>query len=143
MQAQPINNTTSSPSTEAPQFRTSTTQDGLYPPAPGLLDGSSPPRSRSLSTSSFASGATPLANGFRAGQVDNHKASRRLSGQGERTTLPGERIAAYENAATPNMPQTVGFKVVKRPGSSSDGPLLSDCPNGPLSFSLLMLGHRD
>lgn len=142
MQAQPFDNTTTSPSTEAPKSRTSAAQDGSYPPAPGLLDGSCQLRSRSPSPSPFD--ATPLADGFRAGQLHDHETSRRLSSQEERATLPGERITAYENAATPIMPQqTVGFKVVKRSGSPSDGPSLSDCPNGTLFFSLLMHGYRD
>lgn len=143
MQAQPIDSITSSPSTEAPESRTSTTQDGFHPPAPGVFDGNAQPRLRSVSPSSVAAGATPLANGSRAGQLDDHETSCRLSGQEERAPLPGERIIAYENAATPSMPPTVGFKVVKRSGSPSDGPSLADCPNGTLSFSHLMVGHCD
>lgn len=44
-------------------------------------------------------------------------------------------MTAYEHATIPSMP--TGFKVMKRPSPSSDGPSLADCPNGmELSFAL-------
>lgn len=44
---------------------------------------------------------------------------------------PGHRISEYENALTPATPrQALGFKVVRRAGSQTDGAQLTDFPNG-------------
>lgn len=48
-----------------------------------------------------------------------------------RPLVPGQRVSEYERALTPSRPkQTLGFKVVKRQGSQSDGVQLTDFPNG-------------
>ncbi|KUI54843.1 F-box/WD repeat-containing protein pof10 [Cytospora mali] len=65
-----------------------------------------------------------------------------LSNQEERLTLPGERVFAYENATTPTIPQSMGFKVIKRSGSLSAGHSLADCPNEILTQILSHL-HLD
>ena len=57
-----------------------------------------------------------------------------LRGKGSsrsRRAAPGQRISEYENALTPPTPrQALGFKVIKRRDAASDGPQLSDFPNG-------------
>jgi hypothetical protein len=46
-------------------------------------------------------------------------------------SAPGQRISEYENAMTPPTPKkALGFKVIKRFETSSDGVLLEDFPNG-------------
>lgn len=135
MQTQPLESITSVFSTEASESQIPTTQDGFHPYSASSSNGCSQLRSRSLSPSSIAAGSDLAALGAGAHQLD--KVSRRLSGQDGRATLPGERISAYENAVTPNMQQTMGFKVIKRSGPPSDGPSLTDCPNGMLPISPL------
>jgi hypothetical protein len=59
---------------------------------------------------------------------------RRLS-LGHRSTVrpsaPGHRISEYENAMTPPTPKkALGFKVIKRSETPSDGVQLEDFPNG-------------
>lgn len=136
MQAQPIDETTSSNPTEATETQTSAIQDGFQQHVTSLPDDR--PRTSSR-RSSFAAAARSLTSESNSwvfgGSADT---PRRLSGEDERATLPGERITAYENAATPDMSQTVGFKVVKRSGPPSDGPSLADCPNG-MSLSSLWI----
>lgn len=117
MQTEAIATTTNFPSIETPNASPATTQDGSHLPAPSSLDGGgSSSRSRSLSP--------------RDGAVQHDDISRLLSDGEQFAFLPGERISAYENAITPTAQQTMGFKVVKRSGSVSDGPTLTDCPNG-------------
>lgn len=114
MQTEPIQSITIVPTIEATQSRKSTTQDGLRPAEPSILDG----------------GGFP-ANGDAATQSGGPPHPVRNSNGG--FTLPGERIAAYENAATPITQHTMGFKVMKRSGPLHDGPSLTDCPNGACS----------
>ncbi len=48
-----------------------------------------------------------------------------------RSSLPGQRISEYEKALAPSTPRkALGFKVVRRPDTPSDGVQLSDFPNG-------------
>lgn len=125
MQTEPIAYPTSVATIEAAQSRIPTTQDGLCPAEPRLLEagGSPPPRDAPL-----PSEGTP----------------RRVRSPDGGFTLPGERIAAYENATAPTPPHTLGFKVVKPSGPNSVGLSLPDCPNGacarllPRRFFLLM-----
>lgn len=112
-------------STAAPESHSTTTQDGIRLPEPGSTYGGSQPPSRDVSPGLVAAGASLSER-----QLD--EALHRLSGQEERVTLPGERISAYENAVPPNAQQLVGFKVVKRSGPSTEGPWLTDFPNGAL-----------
>lgn len=140
MQTRPLESITSLTSSEASESRNPTTQDGFHPSSTSSPYGSSQPRSRSLSPSSVAAGPGPAAHSVGADQLD--EVSRRLSGQHGRAALPGERISAYENAVTPNTQQTMGFKVIKRSVLPSDGPSLTDCPNGMLPILPLMVGHR-
>lgn len=111
MQTEPIECTTSVPTIEATQSRNYTTQDGLCPAETGILDGRGSP---------VYGEATAQSEG----------ASRRVKSPDGGFTLPGERIAAYENAATPTTQHTMGFKVIRRSGLTSDGLSLADCPNG-------------
>ncbi|KAK6853405.1 F-box domain-containing protein [Apiospora arundinis] len=56
---------------------------------------------------------------------------------------PGHRISEYENALTPATPrQALGFKVVRRAGSQTDGAQLTDFPNEILTHILSHL-HPD
>ncbi|KAF5577547.1 f-box wd-repeat pof10, partial [Fusarium pseudocircinatum] len=71
---------------------------------------------------------------------------RRLS-LGHRSTLrpsaPGQRISEYENAMTPPTPKkALGFKVIKRSETPSDGVQLEDFPNEILTHILSHL-HSD
>lgn len=128
MQAEPIATTTNVPPTETSDSPTITTQDGFHPPAQSSLSGSSSCRSPSLSLRVAADGDRSPASRVEAEQHDDNP---RLLSDGEQCAiLPGDRISAYENAITPTAPQTMGFKVVKRSGSVTDGPTLTDCPNG-------------
>lgn len=47
-----------------------------------------------------------------------------------RPITAGQRVSDYENALTPPTPrQALGFKVIRR-SDSSDGPQMTDFPNG-------------
>lgn len=129
MQTEPIDSIEKVPSTQDPESHKPTTQDGFHSTEPGLLDGRAQLGPGSLSPDSVAAGAHSSTSAIRAGNLDD-KRNHRLSGEEERLTLPGERISAYENATVPTAPQIMGFKVMKRSGHSSDGPSLTDCPNG-------------
>ncbi|KAF4949350.1 hypothetical protein FSARC_13500, partial [Fusarium sarcochroum] len=60
-----------------------------------------------------------------------------------RPSAPGQRIAEYENAMTPPTPKkALGFKVIKRSESPSDGVQLEDFPNEILTHILSHL-HSD
>lgn len=122
MQTEPIDSIEKVTSIQAPESNVPTTQDGFHSAEPGLLGRRSQPVSGRQSPDSVAARAT--------GAVRADKPDCRLSGEGGRITFPGERISAYENAATPTTPQSMGFKVIKRSGPSSNGASLSDCPNG-------------
>lgn len=59
----------------------------------------------------------------------------------KRSKNAGQRISEYENALTPAVPrQALGFKVIKRADSRSDGVQLSDFPNGTLYMCHPFLG---
>ncbi|KAI2637185.1 hypothetical protein GGS26DRAFT_547681 [Hypomontagnella submonticulosa] len=61
----------------------------------------------------------------------------------KRSKNAGQRISEYENALTPAVPrQALGFKVIKRADSRSDGVQLSDFPNEILTHILSHL-HPD
>ncbi|KAJ4423017.1 hypothetical protein N0V82_002284 [Gnomoniopsis sp. IMI 355080] len=139
MQHKPIDSSTSVPSNQASESPNPTTQDGIHPPAPSSLDGCSQPRSRRLSSGSFAAGPS-LAQGVMAAELD--ETLLRLSLQEGHAPVPGERISAYENAATPTGQQNVGFKVTKRSGSLFQGPGLTDFPNEILTHIMSHL-HPD
>lgn len=130
MQLKPIDNSTSIPRTEASESRTPTTQDGILPTATSSLDGCPQPRSQRLSRDSVAADTTLSARGVGANELV--QTLRRLSLQEGYAPVPGGRVLAYENAATPTGQQSIGFKVTKRSGSPSHGPALTSCPNGML-----------
>ncbi|KAI0889041.1 uncharacterized protein GGS22DRAFT_152983 [Annulohypoxylon maeteangense] len=77
-----------------------------------------------------------------------HERLRRLNDVHEepnatQTIAPGQRISEYENALTPAVPrQALGFKVIKRADTRSDGVQLSDMPNEILTHILSHL-HPD
>lgn len=129
MQTEPINSTGKVPSTQVPESHQPTTQDGFHSAKPGSLDGRAQLGSGSLSPGSVAAGAHSAS----ATRADQAERTCLLSDQEERHILPGERVSAYENATTPMLPQSMGFKVIKRSGASFEGPSLADCPNGMLS----------
>lgn len=55
---------------------------------------------------------------------------------GNGTPAPGHRISEYENAMTPPTPRrALGFKVIKRSETLSDGVKLADFPNGASKLS--------
>lgn len=128
MQLKPIDASSIVPSTELADLRNSTTQDGIHQPAPSSLDGSSQPRARCLSPGSRDSATTLFACGVGADELDS--APQGLSIHDAHATVPGSRISAYENAATPTGHQNALFKFVKQSGSGSGGPSLGDCSNG-------------
>lgn len=127
MQTEPIDSIEKVTSTQAPESHEPTTQDGFHPAEPGLLDGREQPGSGRPLPDSFEARARSTS-AVRADKLEETTCP--LSGQVERITLPGERISAYENATTPTVPQSMGFKVIKRSGPSSGGASLPDCPNG-------------
>ncbi|KAL8409680.1 hypothetical protein RB594_007941 [Gaeumannomyces avenae] len=110
-----------------------------HAPAPGSQSGRSP---RSVQPEADAASATGAVN---ARQLDEKL--RRLSSH-DRAHRPapaiaGQRISEYENALTPNAPkQQLGFNVVKRSGSPSEGTQLADFPNEILTHILSHL-HPD
>lgn len=111
MQTEPIACTTIVPTIQATESRNPTTQDGFCPAEPHVVEpGGFPP----------VRDATPLPEGT----------SRRVRSPDGGSTLPGERVAAYEGAATPTAQHTMGFKVVKRSSPKPDGLALTDFPNG-------------
>lgn len=128
MQLKPIDSSNSHPFTEASESPNSTTQDGIHPPGPSSLDGISAPRSRRLSRSSVGADTSLSTRGVVADELD--QTLLQLSLAEGHAPIPGERIAAYENAATPTGQHNMLFKVTKRSGSPSNGPGLTDCPNG-------------
>lgn len=127
MQTVPINSIEKVPSTQHPESPKPTTQDEFHSDEPGSLEGRSHPGPGSLAPESVAADAH-LRSAIRADHDDERKDS--LNGEEGRSTLPGERVSAYENATIPAIPHLMGFKVMKRSGSLSDGPSLTDCPNG-------------
>lgn len=131
MQLKPPDSSTSVPVTEASESRIPTTQDGIHPPAPSPFDKRCKPRSRRLSRDSVAAETNPSARGVGAAELD--KSFRRLSLHEGHGPVPGERISAYENATPPTGQHIMCSKITKRSGSPSDGPVLTDCPNGMLS----------
>lgn len=55
---------------------------------------------------------------------------------GRRPSAPGQRISDYENALTPPTPkQALGFKVIKRSDTRTDGVQIEDFPNGQYNLS--------
>lgn len=139
MQTEPTKSIDQEPSTNAPTPQQTTTQDGFRSPGPGSFNGSSQPGFCGTPSGRVPNGASPVLK-----EVDTDETGevQRASGSLEgRFTLPGERVSAYEHATTPSIP--MGFKVTKRPGPSSDGPSLTDCPNGVYSSHTLEKNHFD
>lgn len=130
MQHQPTDISSIIPSTESPEHRDATTQDGFSLPAPSLLDGRPQPRSLSLSPRSIATDTGLSTPGVGADELD--ETLRELSVEEGHASVPGERISAYENAAIPTGQQNSLFRVVKRSGPPHGGASLTDCPNGTL-----------
>lgn len=117
-------------------------QDGFQHRNRSSPDGNALERTRSSSPKSVAAGSDASGDGISARQLDEQL--RRLSTNSHRSggrpkaSLPGQRISEYEKALTPSTPrQALGFKVIRRPDSPSDGVQLTDFPNGPYP-SLLM-----
>jgi hypothetical protein len=126
MQTEPTKSLDQEPSTKASASQQSITQDGFRSPEQGSLDGASQPGLNGLLSGRAANGASPVLKG---GNTVRTGAEQPQSGSHEgHYTLPGERVSAYEHATTPSAP--AGFKVTKRPDPSSEGPSLTDCPNG-------------
>lgn len=128
MQTEPIDSIEKVPSTQDPKSHKPTTQDGFHSTELGSLYGRVQSGSGSLSPDSVAVRAHSTSP-MHAGDLDKAR-EYRLSAEEERLTFPGERVSAYENATVPTVPQLMGFKVMKRSGHASDGPSLTDCPNG-------------
>ena len=120
----------------------SSPQDGFQHHERSSPDGNALVRTRSASPKSVAAGSDRSGDGINANQLDERL--RRLSTHSHRSggrakaRLPGQRISEYEKALTPSTPrQALGFKVIKRPDSPSDGVQLTDFPNG--RYPLLLL----
>ena len=121
--------------TSNPDLSTSSTQDGFQHRERSFPDGNSLVRTRSASPKSVAATSDRSGDGINANQLDERL--RRLSSHSHRSggrpkaSHPGQRISEYEKALTPSTPrQALGFKVIRRPDSPSDGVQLTDFPNG-------------
>ncbi|KAF7547600.1 hypothetical protein G7046_g8958 [Stylonectria norvegica] len=100
--------------------------------------------SSSSSTRSISANRRGSLEGVNADQLDEKLRGLSLGPRsGGRAPAPGQRISEYENALTPPTPrQALGFKVIKRSDSRSDGPQLADFPNEILTHILSHL-HPD
>lgn len=126
MQTEPTKSIDQGSSTNSPVSQQPTTQDGFRSPEPGSLDGGSQPGFDGLSSGRVPNGASPVLKGATADETGREQGA---SGSHEgHPILHGERISAYEHATTPSIP--AGFKVTKRTSPPSEGPSLTDCPNG-------------
>lgn len=139
MQTEPTKSIDQEPSTNAPTPQQPTTQDGFRSPGPGSLDGSSQPGFCGPPSGRVPNGASPVLKGSNTDETGEEQ--RASVSREDRSTLPGERVSAYEHATTPSIP--TGFKVTKRPSPTSEGPSLADCPNGVYSSHVLARSHFD
>lgn len=127
----PVYQTGSSPSS------THSSHHGFRHSRPSSSGGVPQLRSRSSSRSVSAVG-TATSDDFESDQLEERlrrlsHSSYRSNGQG-RAAVAGQRIFDYENALTPSTPrQALGFKVIKRAQSPSEGVQLTDFPNGTSS----------
>lgn len=129
MHTEPIDSIQKLPSTQDPESLQPTTQDGFHSNEQSPLDGRSQSSPGSVPQDFVAAGAHFPSSAIRADNLDEERRCF-LNGEEERGTQPGERISAYEKATIATVLQTMGFKVMKRSGPLSDGPFLTDCPNG-------------
>ncbi|KAK1755927.1 F-box/WD repeat-containing protein pof10 [Echria macrotheca] len=134
-QAQPQN-------AQAPTSQT--LQHGSLHPQSGSPD----PRSQSQSRSSSPGSQRSGTSGAGVDRVQLDRILGRLSFDGSSTARlsPGQRILEYENAVAASSRRSprpvLGFQVVKRPGTPSDGVQLVDFPNEILTHILSHL-HPD
>jgi hypothetical protein len=122
---------------------THSSQHGIRYPQPDSSGGAPHLRSRS-SSRSVSVFETATSDDFEFDELEERL--RRLSHSSyrsygkSRTTVAGQRVVEYENALTPSTPkQGLGFKVIKRAQSASEGVQLTDFPNGICSFPLTRL----
>ncbi|KAF4444884.1 f-box wd-repeat pof10 [Fusarium acutatum] len=143
MQQEPLENTEHLIHRDNP-YKTSISQHGpLHHDLRGLL------RVYSGDSSGTEPGSAPVLRCVSGHDVDADlldEELRRLS-LGHRSTFrpsaPGQRISEYENAMTPPTPKkALGFKVIKRSETPSDGVQLEDFPNEILTHILSHL-HSD
>ncbi|KAG4254883.1 hypothetical protein FPRO04_12378 [Fusarium proliferatum] len=143
MQQEPLENTEHLIHRDNP-YKASLSQHGpLHHDPRGLL------RVYSGDSSGTEPGSAPALRHASGHDVDTDlldEELRRLS-LGHRSTVrpsaPGQRISEYENAMTPPTPnKALGFKVIKRSDTPSDGVQLEDFPNEILTHILSHL-HSD
>jgi hypothetical protein len=129
MQTEPTKSIDQEPPTSASTSEQTNIQDGFRSPEPSSLDEGSQTGLPGLSSALVANGASPVLKGGYIAETGAEGPSPD-SHEDHYYSLPGGRVAAYEHATTPSIP--TGFKVAKRPISPSEGPSLTDCPNGVL-----------
>lgn len=111
-----------------------TSQHGFpYPQPDNSSIGDPRLRSRGSSQSVSVTG-TAASDDFEFDELEERlrrlsHSSHRSTGKG-RTAVAGQRIVEYENALTPSTPKQLGFKVIRRAQSPSEGVQLTDFPNG-------------
>lgn len=137
MQQEPLTNSELPQSSHAPISSAPSQHGSFHPDHSGLY------RVRSGSSSASARSVGDLGglpvDGIDTDQVDERLLGLSLGGRSDtRSAAAGQRVSDYENALTPPTPrQALGFKVIKRINPDSDGPQLSDFPNGMPVFLLL------
>lgn len=116
---------------------TSSSQHGLVHHEPIGLYRVQSAASASSRSSSRSLRRDSADDGVDAGKLDEKLRglrSRNARGTRQNTlaaSVPGQRIADYENALTPPTPrQALGFKVIKRSAGEPGGTQLTDIPNG-------------
>lgn len=134
MQQEFIESTRTASSTGTFPSTTHSTQHGTHYPQPGSSIEAPHLRSRSSSHSVSVLG-TATSDDFEFDELEERL--RRLSHGSNRppvkgrAAVAGQRIVEYENALTPSTSkQGIGFKVIKRAQSASEGVQLTDFPNG-------------
>jgi hypothetical protein len=142
MQQVPTESSNQIPQSNPPIASTNSTQDGFSQHDPADLSRDGLEHSRSHSPCSVIEPNREVALGLSANQLNERLRGISLGpASGEQPPVPGQRISDYENALTPPAGgHTMGFKVIKRHDTRSDGTQLEDFPNGKVAS--LMPPHR-
>ncbi|KAK3353448.1 hypothetical protein B0T25DRAFT_607777 [Lasiosphaeria hispida] len=127
------------------QFSSHASHHGFHHTQPGFPDAHPQLRLHTQSPSLRSEGSAS-GDSIDLGQLD-HQLGRLSLSESSRLTAAGQRISEYENAAIHQTPRqsprpALGFKVVKRPGSPSNGAQLTDFPNEILTHIISHL-HPD
>lgn len=144
MQQVPTESSNQLPQSTLPIAPTNSTQDGFRQNDPDDLSRAGLEHSRSHSPRSVIEPNREALLGLSANQLDERLRGLSFgSGSGEQAPAPGQRVSDYENALTPPAGgHAMGFKVIKRHDTRSDGTQLEDFPNGkvPSRGPLLFIG---